>query len=531
MKFDWMPMFRDFVPRRARPWIFVLFAFCFQMSGGMYMGALNEIVSSRQMLREDVLMCLYCNLAGMAVYFPLLFRMKFRHTNKTLLFAAAFGLALCSLLAAYAPNLPSLWALCVVSGFCKIQGTFECMSTIQLWITPKRDFRVFFPVLHIFILGAMQVSDYVAARMAYAWGWEQMHFLMCGVFLSIALVIALFTRRMHLMPVVPLLGVDWVGGALWLATLLQVSYFFCYGHTLDWLHSSRLCAVGVAALATSGLAVARSFMARHPFISPEIWRVKRLAPVMIIVTLAEMLLASEHVLEEVFYEEGMRYSNMVTAANDLWTFAGVVIGCLFALLWMKVLSLNAFRLTTVGLLILAAYLVLFYVTVSAEFDFRSLRLLVMLRTVAYAVISASLMVILNDLMTFQTFFMALSVFNMFHMIVGGVIGAAVYSYGLDYYMADNLSRYAEYFDHVTLSRGAMDFHARMEIFERGLMIVSIKQIYGWVAYGCIFTGLAMLAYKVPWVKRGYKRMQGWRDAGLRLLRHLRRRDALDTAKG
>lgn len=38
MKFDWLPMFRNYVPKGIRPWVYVLFAFCFQMSGGVYMG-------------------------------------------------------------------------------------------------------------------------------------------------------------------------------------------------------------------------------------------------------------------------------------------------------------------------------------------------------------------------------------------------------------------------------------------------------------------------------------------------------------
>lgn len=39
-----MPMFRSFVPRKLQPWIYVVFAFMFQMSGGVYLGALNEMV-------------------------------------------------------------------------------------------------------------------------------------------------------------------------------------------------------------------------------------------------------------------------------------------------------------------------------------------------------------------------------------------------------------------------------------------------------------------------------------------------------
>ena len=34
-----MPMFRPFVPSKLRPWVYVFFAFTFQLSGGMYLGA------------------------------------------------------------------------------------------------------------------------------------------------------------------------------------------------------------------------------------------------------------------------------------------------------------------------------------------------------------------------------------------------------------------------------------------------------------------------------------------------------------
>ena len=84
MKFA-MPMVKDFVPKAVRPWLYVVMALCFQVSAARYLGALNEIIGATAQMREDVLMCLYCNLAGMALWFPMLFRMKFRFTNKTLL--------------------------------------------------------------------------------------------------------------------------------------------------------------------------------------------------------------------------------------------------------------------------------------------------------------------------------------------------------------------------------------------------------------------------------------------------------------
>ena len=134
-----MPMFRSFVPRKIQPWIYLFIAVTFQLSGGVYLGALNQMIGGMALMREDILMCMYANLAGMAIYFPLLFRMKFRFTNKTLLTSAALGVLVCNLIAPHITFLPLLWLICFIEGMCKIQGTFECMSNIQLWMTPKRD--------------------------------------------------------------------------------------------------------------------------------------------------------------------------------------------------------------------------------------------------------------------------------------------------------------------------------------------------------------------------------------------------------
>ena len=162
-----VPSVNAFVPRVIQPWIYLLMALCFQLSGGRYLGALNYMIGEEQLMREDLLMALWCNLAGMATLFPLMFRLKFRFTNKTLLRAAALGVLVCNLLIPYVNCLPLLWLLCFIEGICKLEGTFECMSTVQLWITPTRNFRVFFPVLHIFILGAMNISSWLVAYFAF----------------------------------------------------------------------------------------------------------------------------------------------------------------------------------------------------------------------------------------------------------------------------------------------------------------------------------------------------------------------------
>lgn len=507
-----MPMFREFVPRRMQPWIYVFFAFTFQLSGGLYLGALNQMTGGTSLMREDLQMCLYANLAGMAIYFPLLFRMKFRFTNKTLLTGAALGVLLCNLLVPHIRFLPLLWAVCFIEGMCKIQGTFECMSNIQLWMTPKRDFTVFFPMLHIVILGSMQLSDLMMTYLMYHYHWTYMHLVIASLMAMDLLVLITCVRHFRFMKKFPLFGIDWLGALLWAALLLQVAYLFDYGDWYDWWNSPVIRHLTLFAIATLGFCIWRMLTIRHPFLEPKMWTYRHLLPLLLLITLVEAILATEHVLEEVFYGEVMYYEEPVSVRLDWFALAGILCGCLFAYWWMHVKHFNYLRLLIVGVMGLVCYLAGYYFTLSADIHLSQLYLPTVCRGFAYAVLSATFMVCLEEIMTFQHFFQALSVFNMLHMVVGGVLGAAVYTRGLAYYVPDNMARYGSAIDRVAFSRAPFDLDRYMEGFVSQIMEVSIKQIYGWVLYACILLLLLFLLYDMP-VRRRLKQMPGWKAVG------------------
>lgn len=507
-----MPMFRDFVPRKLQPWIYVFMAITFQLSGGLYLGSLNQMIGSTSLMREDLQMCLYANLSGMAIYFPLLFRMKFCFTNKTLLIAASAGALVCNLLAPYITFLPLLWVVCFIEGICKIQGTFECMSNIQLWMTPKRDFTVFFPLLHIVILGGMQLSDLAATHLMYYYHWSYMHFFIGALMIVDLLIMFCCTRHFRIIKKLPLFGIDWLGGLLWALLLMEIAYFFDYGDWYDWFNSPVMCRLAIAIIVTLIICLGRMFSIRHPFYEPKMWTYKNLLPILILITLTEAILATEHVLEEVFYSEVMHYEEMVSVNFDWLMLIGVVSGCLFAYWWMHIKRFNYLRLLIVGICGLVAYLAGYYFTISADIHISQLYLPTVCRGFAYAVLSATFMTCLEEIMTFQHFFQALSVFNMLHMVMGGVMGAALYTQGLKYYVADNMARYGSAIDRVAFSRAPFNFGHYMEGFISQMMEVSIKQIYGWTLYACILLLLLFLLYDAP-VRRDLKRMPSWR--GLR----------------
>lgn len=505
-----MPMFRDFVPHKAQPWIYVFMAVTFQLSGGLYLGTLNQMMGETTLMREDLQMCLYANLAGMAVYFPLLFRMKFRFTNKTLLIAASAGVLACNLLAPYITFLPLLWGICFIEGICKIQGTFECMSNIQLWMTPKRDFTVFFPLLHIVILGSMQLSDLFATHLMYYFHWTYMHWFMAGIMLINLLILTICTRHFRIIKKFPLFGIDWLGGILWAVLLLEIAFFFDYGDYYDWWNSIVMRQLAVAIVLTLFICIGRMLTIKHPFIEPKMWTYKNLVPILILITLVEMFMATEHVLEEVFYEDVMHYEQMVTVQFDWFMLIGVLSGCMFAYWWMHVKRFSYLRLITIGIVVLTCYQLGYYFTVAGNIHISQLYAPTVCRGFSYAVLSATFMVCLEEIMTFQHFFQALSVFNMLHMIIGGVVGSALYTQGLSYYVSDNMARYGAAIDPVTFSSHPFPLQQYMESFMSQMMEISIKQIYGWVAYACILLFLLFLLYDAP-IRKDLKLMPSWRS--------------------
>lgn len=522
-----MPMYHDFVPKWIRPWIYVVLAFCFQLSNGMYLGAMNNIVGEWGIMREDVQMCLYATLIGMALYFPVLFRMKFRFSNKLLLMTSAAVIVVCNLLATFRMPLPLLWALCVVCGMAKIQGTFECMSTIQLWMTPKRDFGVFFPILHIILLCSIEVAGYLAAWFAFDMHWTYMHWLVMALMLVVLLVQALLTRPFHAMPqIVPLKGIDWMGALLWCVLWLQVAWLLNYGDWLDWWHSSDFRLVTGTMLITFAVCLQRMMHHPKPYIEPAMWTYHNVVPVILLIGVVEALFSCEHVLEMVYYEEVMHYADHTYEALNQWSLPGIVAGCLFSIGWLKLMRWNVYKLIALALVAFCIYAGGFYVLVDSNISIEQLRIPILWRGFSYAVLCISFMWCLHAIMSFEHFFQALSVFNVLHMFVGGLVGAALHGRGMKYYVADGFTRCSGYVDSVRLSARAVDFPQMMNGIVEGFLAQSVKILFGWTLIAGLFFAALMLLWDIPMVRHQVKHIPAWPVVGMRVLRGVQRQRRL-----
>lgn len=527
MKFC-MPMFRDWVPKCIQPWIYVVCVLCVQLSGGMYLGALEDIQGSTNFMIEDLLMLLYANLAGMAIYFPLLFRMKFRFTNQQLIISSAIVIAVCNLITMNVTYMPLLIVVCFVEGMAKLQATFEHMSNIQLWITPRRDFAVFFPVLHIVLLTAIEVSGFLAAWFGYHFSWQMMHVFIVGAMSIVVIVQLVMCRPFCPMPQrLSLRGIDFMSGLLISLFMLILSYIMVYGDYKMWMDDRNLrILIGVTVM-LAGIILHRLLRVSHPYVDLKIFRMRNVVPILIVVIVGEFLLGCEHTLEEILCAEVLHLEEHTKEELFMWALPGVYVGVAIDLLWLKVMKWKVWKLFVIGFVFILVYALLMYFTIDTNVNIEQFRLPIICRGAAYAILASTLMWALDEsLHDLEQFFMGLFVFNIFHMYLAGAAGYGIYTTWFAHFVNDDIARYGQYLTLTSIAPVSFDFNLFMEHYLVSMMSVAIKQVYGIVIWISGAMSVIFLLMDIPAVRTNARKVPIWPVYAIEYLSRRRRKSML-----
>lgn len=519
-----MPMFRPWVPKCIQPWIYVVTVFCVQFSCGMYLGALDAIRGTTNFMIEDLLMLLYAGLAGMAIYFPMLFRMKFRFTNQQLLCGAAIVIGICNLITMHCLSMPVLLVVCFIAGMAKIQGTFECMSNIQLWITPRRDFAVFFPVLHIVLLTAIEGSGFLAAWFAHHFSWQMMHIFTIGTMSFVLLTQLVLCRPFCPMPQrIPLKGIDFLSGLLISLLMLVVCYIMVYGDYRMWMENRNLRLLTGVAFLLGAVILHRLAHVSNPYVSLKLFTYRNVLPILVVTAIGELLLGCEHTLEEILYEEVIGLEELTKEKQFLWALPGVYLGVLIDLLWLKVLKWRVWKLLGIGFGCIFVYAILMYFTLDMQVNIEQYRLAIILRGCAYSILAATLMWSLDEsIPDLEHFFMGLFIFNIFHMYLAGAAGYGIYTTLFSHFLNDDISRYGSQLTLTQLNMQAFDMGEFMgRYYLHSMMSVALKQIYGIVIWASGTTTMLFLLLDIPAVRTNVRKVPYWPVYGIEFLSRLR----------
>lgn len=450
--------------------------------------------------------------------------MKFRFTNQQLIIGAAIVIAVCNLITIHSTFMPLLLAVCFVEGMAKLQGTFEHMSNIQLWITPQRDFAVFFPVLHIVLLTAIQGSAFLAAWFGYHFSWQMMHVFIVGMMCLVVIVQLTMCRPFCPMPQrLSLRGIDYGSGLLITLLMLILSYIMVYGDYLMWMDSRRLRILVGVALLLMGIVLHRLLRVENPYVDLRIFRARNVVPILIVVSVAEFLLGAEHTMEEILCSEVLQLDELTKEKLFLWALPGVYLGVAIDLLWLKVLKWKVWKLFAVGFAFILAYALQMYFTLDMQVNIEQFRLPIFCRGAAYAILAATLMWALDEsIHSLEHFFMGLFVFNIFHMYLAGAAGYGIYTTLFSHFMNDDMVRYGSQLTLTHINPTQMDFGAFLSDFVTSMMNTAIKQVYGVIIWISGTMSAIFFLLDIPAVRTNIRKIPLWPVYGIEYLsRHKR----------
>lgn len=481
-----------FIPERLKPWMLIVFIFVFNCVSGVYLAAVSEVVGSTQLLQEDVNMAGYASLVGMALFFAIMFRLKWAVRPKTALGSCIAVLVAANVICMHTGSVPVLVGASLVSGYFRIWAIYECNSTIQLWITPRRDMAVWFCYIYLMVCASMQISGIAALTFSVWASWHYMHWFITGTLLVIWLIVTICYRGCAIMPRLPLYGVDWTGMLLWGATAMSVLFVCVYGEHYDWWQSGHIVAATVLGLTTLVLNLWRATVLRHPYISPGIFGIPIVMQCVGIILVMDLLLAPSHIFEHSLMEQVLGYDALNMASVSWVALAGVIVGVVFTWLTFARRKWSYQRMLVIAFTCFTLYLAYFYFMIDYDLPKEALYLPILLRMVGYVMV-AVMMLTANARLPFPFVFLhGLSFQNLFSAALGGAIGEAIVGRLLTVTMARNTMLIGEKMDSVALTAAHTQPASLIGMVQVQSLLESMKEIYGWLMAVSIVCLIALM---------------------------------------
>lgn len=468
----------DFFPRKLKPWLFVMIVTVIQLSGGVYMAAASQMIGTTGIMENDVLMAGYASLVGLAVNFVVMFRMKFRFSNRIMLLSSCAVLIVAQIICAHTESVVVLTLTCLVAGWFRMQGTFTVMSTIQLWITPHRDMSVFFCVIGFMSNAAIQLSGIACVYVADYLPWDSMQWIMVSALAAVMLFVLIFVRAVRSpFPYIPLVGIDWLGAFLWALFMLCFAFICVYGNYYDWWDAGEIRAatmVGIAALAVN---LWRGTFLRHPYISFLAMTRRNVIRLLAVYALFHVLLGTEHVVEHAVTGGMLHYDELYTIDLNWFVLAGITAGSIFTYITFARRKWRYKSMVVIAFGLVACYLAYFYFLVDYGIEKADLFLPLFMRSFASTILSIVLLTSLTQSgVPFQVF-PQLLMFNGFGgAVMGATFGPAVIGEVFNRLVTKNMA---------LLSTGLTDtanipLQKIIGTLQQQAVAVSMKEIYGWL---------------------------------------------------
>lgn len=428
--------FKEFVPRPVRSTLFVLFALVFQFSNTAYLSLTGTIMGSSQMLKEDLNFFYQMTMVGICFVFPLLFRLKLRFTSQQIIIGSSIVVMTMMYIALNTDSIIILALASFILGAAKMLGTFETLVSLQLIITPNKDYGVFFSVALGIVLLSGQVSGTWAIGLNYDYGWTAIYKIMIAGHTVMILLSQLLLRPVRVVKKLPLYGIDWLGYLLWCCLFTSLTYLFSYGQVLDWFHSLPIQLSAWLSLIFGMLVLLRMFKARRPYIRAQVFSIKTVNIAILIILLLQPFLSASGSVLGPFTAGVLHLDDLNTGNLNWWIAGGIITGAIFSYYWF--LKINGpFKVFFImAFVALTSYYILLYFALSSYADSSVLSVPYFLRGFGNMLVFAGTGKYITKEIGFDIFTQVLSYLAMARNALGSLIPSALIGY-VEYWRAQD----------------------------------------------------------------------------------------------
>ena len=520
-----IPDVPNFIPRRMKPWIFIFFVLIIQFSGGVYLAAASDMVGSSGLMREDILMAGYASLIGLAVNFAVMFRIKFRFSNRTQLLACCMVLIAANFICANTDSVPLLVATCFVAGWFRMQATLACNSTIQLWLTPTRDMAVFFCYVYLVVDSVIQLSGIATIYTSFFSQWEYMQWIMMGLLSLMMILVLILVRPVRGPMFIPLNGIDWIGGFLWAGFMMAFTFICVYGNYLDWWDAPEMWQAAIVGTACLLINLWRASFLKNPYITFRAMTNRNVIRATGIYLVFFTLLATEHVFEHSYAAAILGFDETNLIDLNWYVFVGIVTGCGFTYITFALQKWRYKTLTAIAFFLAIIYLGYFYFMIDYGVEKEMLFFPLFCRGAAAVIISIIFLTsVVQSGLPFEVFPQALTINGFTGAVMGATFGPALIGEILRYTIAKNASILAAPFTDANPASLHIPLGELMGIVGQQALVVSMKEIYGLLlilGIGSFVIILLSFSSVRPWAI-----FPKWRSIR-RSIKHLSKREAED----
>ena len=295
---------------------------------------------------------------------------------------------------------------------------------------------------------------------------------------------------------IPLLGIDWIGGILWTGFMMCFTFIAVYGNYFDWWDAFEIRGAAIIGLACLGINLWRASFLHHPYICFQAMKNRNVIRATAVYLVFFTLIATEHVFEHSYAANILGFDETNLIDLNWYVFVGIVVGCGFTYFTFALRKWRYKTMTAIAFALAIVYLAYFYFFIDYGVEKEMLFIPLFSRGASSVIISIVFLTsIVQSGLSFQVFPQALTINGFTGAVMGATFGPAIIGEFLRHTVAKNVALLGTKITHSNPDVIFSSFGQLYGMVQRQALVVSMKEIYGWLLIIAIaFLLVILLSY-------------------------------------